>query len=1380
MSTYVTTATSPDGRAARFNSLPAMKAAYNELSRLRRGGGSGEEFFGRIKEFIGRARATGAILNMESERWDGQTLIDYWVNFLCREGVALDEREAVLAPFDPAQAPTLDDSQRPYVGLDAFNEEVKDIFFGRQRIVEKMLKKLKDGRWLAVLGESGSGKSSLVQAGLLPKLRAGAVPGSDTWHYFPRAVPGADPLINLASLAAPEGPHTSDWTQEQARLIAHDPGHLLRLINDSAAAPSFILIDQFEEIFTLTSDESVRRAFIESLLRVVEHEGARHTVVVTMRSDVESYVTKIENLKARFDAGSVRVTALNVAELREAIEKPAERVGLRFEEGIVDELIKQVLGEPGGLPLLQFTLLKLWDKRRQNLVTWEAFQQLGSCHEALRRSADQVYKDLNATDRERAKRIFMRLVRPSGEVETFSNRVPRESLYLKGEGREHTDRVLGRFIGEGLLRETDAEAPGESKIEVAHEALIRHWETLVAWLNEERATVRSRLRLAEVAKQWDATGRDSGALLGGAALAEALKLEDLNPLELEFVERSRRRHRLLKSLAWAVPAAAALSLVVFMGALLFVYVRGKNRAEQAENIASSRRLAALSSVYKSDRIDESLLLSLQALAVKDTFEARSSLMDALGQNPQLISYLRGLKSPSLSLAFEADGNSLVSVNEDGSFNTWNTQTHRLVSQTGPRFEDADNVMFSPDRSLALLYANDNRLVIADAASGQELRQLQSDSEKDNLLDFTFSPDGKTLAGNNVFQIVVWDVGTGKVSGRFNMDRESMEEVNCLAFSPDGKTLAAGTDEGWVWLWDVTTGKRVAHFQLEGDAATKIESLAFSPADSKILAIGTLTEGVFVGDWKSGVKNNRLTETDKLITQGGSVDALAFSPDGRILAAASYDKSISVWKRIRHLLPGPSFDDLYTGTTKLTGHTSRLTALSFSLDGKSLASGDRDGNVLLWAVEKRWPLATILPPLEVEVTAHASHDSGEHETEPGANPGTPLRTSLALSPTMAVSHDGKTLAVVVPGRVRARSVSLLDIGSRQWVGDLMKIPNQPPRAATEPGRANNSAAASQPRTDLIAYSPDNQTIAVNNGLSGAGLLDVATGQFRQLPLDEDLPGLKEVTHFSFSPDGSILIVAASTDDNGLFYRWDVRGGRPLPPLRLPDGMRGDIEKLAFRPDGKALAAIVSPRPQEPAPVGQSQSRLKPDDVVILLDPSDGRLLARLTSSRTPEQTHRRNTATNEEASDIEWSPGGSLLAVGWGSRVEFWDATDPAAVKQLGRFQTQRVSFAAHLVFCRGGDTLAVSGAGTDIELWDVQTRRPQGTLRVSRVSSVSITASADGDDLFSFSMNNLLLWDLRLKSWQERACDVANRNLTEEEMDQFSIPKGDPGPCKFD
>jgi WD40 repeat protein/energy-coupling factor transporter ATP-binding protein EcfA2 len=1375
MTTYTTTAAPPDGRAARFNSLPAMKAAYNELSKLRRGGG-GEEFFVKVKEFIGRARATGAILNLESERWDGQTLVDYWVNFLCREGVALDERETALAPFDPAQAPTLDDSQRPYVGLDAFNEQMKDLFFGRQQLVEKMSQKIADGRWLAVLGESGSGKSSLVQAGLLPRLRAGAVPGSEAWHYFPRAVPGADPLINLAWLVAPEGARASDWAREQARLIAQDAGHLLRLINEATGdAPAFILVDQFEEIFTLTSDGSVRQSFIESLLRVVGYEGARHTVVVTMRSDVESYVTKNERLKSLFDAGGVRVRALDVAELREAIEKPAERIGLKFEEGIVDELIKQVLGEPGGLPLLQFTLLKLWDKRRQNLVTWEAFQQLGSCHEALRRSADRVYNDLNAADRVRAKRIFMRLVRPSGEVETFSNRVPREALYLKDEARAHTDRVLGRFIAEGLLRETDADVPGESKIEVAHEALIRHWETLVAWLNEERATVRSRLRLAEVAKQWDASGRDPDLLLRGAALAEALKLEDLNPLEQEFVERSQRRQRLWKGVVWAVPVVVAIALVVFLAALIFVYWRGKNRAEEAENVASSRRLAALSSVYKNDRVDESLLLSLHALAVKDTFEARSSLMDALGQNPQLVSYLRGQKSPSLSLAFEEGDNNLVSVAEDGSFNTWNTQTHRPVSQTGPRFEDARGVRFSPDRSLAAVYTSDRRLLLADASGGQEIRQFELEPEEDLYFpDFSFSPDGKTLVGDYLNQVVVWDVGTGKVRGRFDLNKEIkeiIETVNCFAFSPDSRTLAVGTDEGWVWLWDVTTGKRVAHFQLAGDSSSEIDSLAFWPPDGKILAIGTYS-GVFIGDWRGGVKNNKLSEMDKLDVPVGGVNALAFSPDGKLLASANSDKSLSVWKRSVFTSERVGFDDLYIGVDKLIGHTAKVTALSFSQDGKLLASADGDGNVLLWAAEKRWPLAMEILPPGAEA---APRPSNSRESSSTATSETPARDKLDLHSTMAVSHDGKTLAVIAEGE-DAWSVILLDVGSRQWVGGPLKIPAQSERAAPEQGRSNKAASPAQYEPDWIAYSPDSQTIAVNNGRSSAGLLDVTTGQFRQLPLD-DIPGLKKLTNLTFSPDGNILAVAASTGENGLLYRWDVKAARPLPTFQLPDGIKGNIKKISFRPDGKVLAAIVGSQPA--AIENQSQPKVKADDVVVLLDPSDGRKLSLLTSSQAPKRTYSRNSNTSKQASGITWGMDNKLLAVGWGNTVEFWEVTDPASCKQLGRFQTQRVAYASDLIFCRGGDTLAVSGIGQGIELWDVQTRRPQGTLS-GLGSRVSIAASPGGDDLFSLSFETLLLWDLRLNSWKEQACAVANRNLTDDEKDQFSIPKGGQAPCKFE
>ncbi|MCB0125192.1 MAG: hypothetical protein KDE58_23220, partial [Caldilineaceae bacterium] len=259
---------------------------------------------------------------------------------------------------------------------------------------------------------------------------------------------------------------------------------------------------------------------------------------LTMRTDFESFVARLPNFQQHFEEAIIRVTPLNAAELRAVIERPAAMVGLKFEDGVVDALVQDVLGEPAALPLLQFTLLKLWERRDRNRITWDTYKELGGGRLALARSADKLYNNLIPEEQVTARRILLRLVRPGDGLEITSNRVRRTVLYQTGEARDRVDRVLNRLIEADLLRLSPGEKPQDDQIEVAHEALVRNWPRLVGWLEDERGRIRERLRLTEAAEQWLKLDRDPGALLRGTLLEDARRHPDLSELEETFVQAS--------------------------------------------------------------------------------------------------------------------------------------------------------------------------------------------------------------------------------------------------------------------------------------------------------------------------------------------------------------------------------------------------------------------------------------------------------------------------------------------------------------------------------------------------------------------------------------------------------------------------------------------------------------------------------------------------------------------------------------------------------------------------------------------------------------------------------------------------------------------------
>jgi len=238
-----------------------------------------------VEAFLRRGAASGALLDSDLDRSSAQSLLDYWVTLLYR--AQRIPPDAILAEFDPSLAPELLDSLCPYVGLNPFQESDKENFFGRQRLLENLLNGLKEKCLLVVIGPSGSGKSSLILAGLVPALKSGGLEGSSAWRYFPRLVPGSNPLESLARAIKPADEEVCKWVEQQADLFKRDPGHLLKTIAKLGESPAVIVVDQFEEVFTLCNDETTQQAFAENLANVVKAPDSGHRVILTMRTDFE-------------------------------------------------------------------------------------------------------------------------------------------------------------------------------------------------------------------------------------------------------------------------------------------------------------------------------------------------------------------------------------------------------------------------------------------------------------------------------------------------------------------------------------------------------------------------------------------------------------------------------------------------------------------------------------------------------------------------------------------------------------------------------------------------------------------------------------------------------------------------------------------------------------------------------------------------------------------------------------------------------------------------------------------------------------------------------------------------------------------------------------
>ncbi len=382
-------------------------------------------------------------------------------------------RAVGASPPEVVSAPARAREASPYRGLESFREEDAPLFFGRDRETSLLVEKLGAGRFLAVLGASGSGKSSLVRAGLVPALRA-----ADDAVRVVTLTPGTTPLgalaVQLAAVAPPTAPSADDLRDDVRAL---DRAGEAPAAAAGARARLLIVVDQFEEVFSVTSSARDRRAFIDGLVYASTIPGGRTTVVVAMRSDFYPRCADHPALSALVAEHQLLVGPLSPDGLRDAIEEPARRAGLELEPGLVRRILADVSTEPGHLPLLEHLLLELWRRRRGRLLTLEAYAACGGVGGALARRANEVYAGLSADQQAVARRVLLRLTQPGEDTEDTRRRAPLAEL-TGGGGGDDARRVVEAMSAARLMVVTSDEVTGEPAVEVAHEALIRAWPRL--------------------------------------------------------------------------------------------------------------------------------------------------------------------------------------------------------------------------------------------------------------------------------------------------------------------------------------------------------------------------------------------------------------------------------------------------------------------------------------------------------------------------------------------------------------------------------------------------------------------------------------------------------------------------------------------------------------------------------------------------------------------------------------------------------------------------------------------------------------------------------------------------------------------------------------
>ena len=1104
----------------------------------------------------------------------------------------------------------------PYKGLYYFDEPDAEWFFGREELTETLVNHVNTGlksdqRFLAVVGASGSGKSSVVRAGLIPALRWQQP--SSGWPVYV-ITPTAHPLDALAVGLQGEvrrGTTLRKFVDELVRQPQALNSAFQRIAVDTGAAHTLLVVDQFEELFTLCRSEAEQIAFVENLLTAALQPDGVAIVIIVLRADFYAHCARFDLLRQALSKHQEYIGPMTTVELRCAIEEPAQRGHWELEQGLVELLLHDVgadpghAPEPGALPLLSHALLATWQRRRGHRLTLSGYTASGGIRGAIAETAEAVFHDqLEPKQRVIARQIFLRLTELGDDTTTADTRrrVSFEELAPRPEDREQVHEVL-MTLADARLITTDQEAA-----EVAHEALIREWPTLRNWIDENREGLRLHRHLTEAAQEWESLSRDPGGLYRGARLAQALEWsnshrDDLNILETSFLEASQalenqeaaereaQRQRELEAarkLAENERARAeeqthsnrrlkqravylAIAFVIVGVLALVASVLGQ-RATQAERLSFSRELAAASVNNLQVDPERSVLLALQALDKVDTLEARNALHRAIPELHMLLNvpaYPGGVPG----VAYSPDGRWIASMGAQQEVKLWDASSGELVRTFLGADEFSSSVAFSPDgHTLAAAFVT--QVILWDTTSGEKIATLSGESVGTTIGynlgvgQISFSPDGKYLATANMDGMpAIWELATNRKV--ISLVAEMLPPKG-IDYSPDGRFLATGGDEGIVRVWDAKQGTELLTLNLGGI----IHRVSFSP-DGAYLAAASEDGSIKVWDAVTG----EIVSTPP--RQSGMYD-VTFLADGR-LATAGQDGTTRVWDPL-------SGQQLLV----LAGPTSTVISVAGSPDGERIATGAYDGSLRIWDAAPGRELLTIQEHNDIVWDVEYSPDgkrivsvsmggtakfwdadSGQllMTLVKGSNPTDGL-TSLAFSPdgeqiatggfdgtiTLWDSRSGNKMGTLSGHNSLVFDLAFSPDGARlastAWDGtakvwDLLSGKE----ITTYSGHGANSFVSG------VTFSADGKRVFTAADDKFVRMWDATTGQELGVLSGEG----KELYDVVLSPDGSLLAVS---DQDGGITLWDANS---LNKIRTLVGHAGLVGRLAFSKNATRLAS-----------------------------------------------------------------------------------------------------------------------------------------------------------------------------------------------------------------
>jgi WD40 repeat protein/transcriptional regulator with XRE-family HTH domain len=1126
-------------------------------------------------------------------------------------------------------------AEAPYRGLEPYSEDDAGLFCGREAATAEVLELLDKmsherdptGSVLVVVGPSGSGKSSLLRAGVVPAVRTGALDGAGRTWGTAVITPGLAPLEALE-----------------------------RCLCGPSDIPLVVVVDQFEEVFRL--EPGTREGFLDRLACLGPSRGL---VVAVLRADFYEAATMEPVLLAALRHNQVLVGPMTQDEVREAIVRPAQEEGVSVDDGLVEVLLADLAPrsptgfahESGALPLLSHALLATWDRAHRNQLTVADYRAAGGLRGAIRQSAEELYLDLGPAEADLARRIFCRLVNVEADVPFTRRRLSSHELDQLGED---ANTVLARFVAARLVT-TDA-----TGAQVSHEALLSAWPRLADWLDADRAGLRLHHQLADSANAWALAGKDPSLLQSGTRLViasewanEAGRSDELNETEREYLDASqalrasevrdaRRRARRTQQLLGLVACLAVVASLLAAFAL-----EARSSANRAGEEALSRQVAIEASQLEPTDPALAMQLALAAYRISPTMQARATLLDASAS--EMPTRILGPSGPTfLSIA---DHGHLLAVAQSA--------TDRVVlyslNAARPIAIATLHVAGPSAQTFTVALSPDGRMLAASGTSGAvTLFGLSNPSRPTHLAtlggftstvyDVTFGPDGRTLAAaSNDGSVRQWDLSQPSRPSLAGVVRApGNQPLQAVGYSPDGRLLAAAGANGTLLIW--RPGEDQAR-SVRGAGSAQLTSLAFSP-DGRFLVTGG--EDDLVRVFSVGTSGSASPARAPLGGFSSWVNSVAFAPDGRSLVAGSSDDSLREW----------ATSDW--ATLAVLEHTSPVTGAVFLPSGNTLVTADADGTVRVWSMPPPTTYLTPGPVFAIDYTANGAMlaaasggTAGDVSLWDVADSWRPLHIGEVTMPAGfgpvagvgALSPSGQLLAVGNAG-ARIQLISLADPRHPEPVG--------PP------------LLGASPPIEELAFNPAGTVLASGDNSGHAHLWDVSNPAHpRSLSA---LPASGYLLDVAFSPNGKLLS-AASNDDK--VWLWDV--SRPTHPklLAVLGGFASYAYAVTFTPDGRTLIAGSADdtvrlwdvaNPSKPRPLGGPLSG--PTSYVYSLSVSpDGRTLAAAAVDHAvwlwdiSDPAHPTLLADLAAAtgvvSDVTFSPNGHTLAASGSDQVlTFWD------------------------------------------------------------------------------------------------------------------------------